>query len=410
MPSANNDCAASEFRAALRWLPGSDKFRLLAGIVLALFAGYALVFGVVTAQRLAEQPIGDFFALWSTARLAIEHPAAEVYDPAALKAFQLGLGMPETQSYPFPYPPSFLLALLPLGLLPQGMAHIVAIAGTLVLYLWATVGRSWRSPMALAGLLVPTTTITVVAGQAGFLGAALLIGGFRLARSRPVVAGILFGLASYKPQMGILVPVALAAAGLWRTIATAVATAAGLVLVTSFAFGPGIWPVWTSHIIDYSRQFAVESGEIAHLMPTVSAALAQFGAPTPLIEIAQFVSAIVAAWIVWLCFRHGPTRLAAAALFVATFLASPHAFVYDMPPVATAVLWVIAERHHAGEAFGTGEILVLLFVMVLPIALVAGPVELPLMPLSLAMLLGLIAHRCLRPPSLAAFGPARREG
>jgi hypothetical protein len=144
-------------------------------------------------------------------------------------------------------------------------------------------------------------------------------------------------------------------------------------------------------------------------MPTMSAALAQLGAPPPLTEIAQFSSAVAAAGIVWLCFRRGPTPLAAAALFVATFLASPHAFVYDMPPVATAVLWVIAERYHARDAFGTGEILVLLLTMVLPIALVAGPMDRPLMQLSLAMLLGLIAHRCLRRYSTVAFEPAWRE-
>src|SRR5689334_11396616 len=131
MPSVKNDRAASEFKAALRWPPRSGKSRLLAVIMLTFFAGYALVFGVVTAQRLAEQPIGDFFALWSTARLAIEHPAAEAYDPADLKSFQLRLGMPETQSYPFPYPPSFLLALVPLGLLPFGVAYVLAIGGTL---------------------------------------------------------------------------------------------------------------------------------------------------------------------------------------------------------------------------------------------------------------------------------------
>ena len=409
MPSVENDKTASEFSAALKWPPNSDKFRLLGGVLLALFALYAAVFGVLTVQRLAAGDIGDFFALWSTARLAIERPAAEVYDPAALKTAQLALGMPETQSYPFPYPPSFLLALLPLGLLPLGAAYLVFICGTLALYVWATVGGRWGSPMTLAALLAPTTTITAVAGQAGFLAAALLIGGFGLARTRPVVAGILFGLATYKPQMGILVPIALVAAGLWRTIIAAGATVAVLVAVTSIAFGPGLWWVWAGNIIEYSRQFAAESSAIAHLMPTVSAGLGQLGMSPLLIDIAQLAAAIVAAGVVWLCFRGGPTPLAAAALFVATFLASPHAFVYDMPPVTAAVLWTIAERQQAGEAFGPGEILVLLLAMVLPIALVAGPTHQPLMQLSLALLLALIAYRCLRRHSAVASGPPHRE-
>jgi hypothetical protein len=409
MPTVENDKTASGFSAVLRWLPDSDKFRLLAGVLLGLFALYALVFGVLTVQRQAGGDIGDFFALWSTARLAIERDPAEVYDPAALKAAQVALGMPETQSYPFPYPPSFLLALMPLGLLPLGAAYLVFIGGTLALYVWATAGSQWRSPMTLAAVLAPTTTITAIAGQAGFLVAALLIGGFRLARSRPVVAGVLFGLATYKPQMGVLVPVALVAAGLWRTIAAAAATVAVLAAATGIAFGPALWAVWAGNIVEYSRQFAAESGAIAHLMPTVSAGLAQLGAPPLLVDIAQLAAAIIAAVAVWLCFRGGPTPLAAAALFVATFLASPHAFVYDMPPVATAVLWTIAERQQAGEAFGTGEILVLLLAVVLPIALVAGPTHLPLMQLSLAMLLAMIAYRCLRRHPAVALGPARHE-
>lgn len=409
MPSVKNDRAVSEFSAALRWRPDSGKFRLLAGLVLALFAGYALIFGVVTAKRLAAGQIGDFFALWSTARLAIERSAIEVYDPAALKDFQLGLGMDAGQSYPFPYPPSFLLMLLPLGLLPLGVAYGVVIGGTLALYLWATAGSRWRSSMTLAAALAPTTTITAVAGQVGFLAAALLIGGFRLARSRPVTAGILFGLATYKPQIGVLVPVALLATGMWHTIFAAGATVAVLVVVTSLAFGRGTWSAWIENIIGYSQQFAVESGAIAYLMPTVSAGLAQLGAPTRLIEVGQFAAAVAAAGIVWLCFRRGPTPLAAAALFVATFLASPHAFVYDLPPVATAVLWTIAERQQAGGSFGTGEILVLLLAMVLPVTLVAGPTEVPLVQLSLGLLLAIIAYRCLRRRSTTVFRTARGE-
>jgi hypothetical protein len=137
--------------------------------------------------------------------------------------------------------------------------------------------------------------------------------------------------------------------------------------------------------------------------------MAQLGALPVLSEIAQAAAAVITATVVWLCFRRGPLPLAAAALFVATFLASPHAFVYDMPVVATAVLWTIAERQQAGDAFGTDEVLVLLLAMVSPITLVAGPPALPLTQLSLAMLLVLIAHRCLTRHSTVAFGSARRE-
>ena len=63
MPSVKNDHAASEFKAALRWPPGSGKSRHLAVIMLTFFAGYALVFGVVTAQRLADSVTCPLLAL-----------------------------------------------------------------------------------------------------------------------------------------------------------------------------------------------------------------------------------------------------------------------------------------------------------------------------------------------------------
>lgn len=380
----------------LSWQPGSEKFRLLSGILLVLFGAYAVTFLVITGFRMIAKPSGDFFALWSAARFVLENPAREVYDPAALKAAQLVLGMDPGTNYPFPYPPSFLLALAPLGLLPYVPAYLVAIGVTLGLYLWATVGARWRSPMTVAALVAPTTTITIVAGQAGFLAAALLIGGFRLAATRPVIAGILLGLATYKPQMGVLVPVALIAARLWRSVLAACATAIVLIVASSLSFGLTIWPAWVANIIQYSGQFAVESSLIAHLMPTVSAALARIGAAPAVAQMAQLAAAAVAAGVVWRCFRDGPSRLAAAALFVAAFLATPHAFVYDMPILATAVLWAIAERHSAGEAFGTGEILIIVLAMVAPITLVAGLTDFPLAVLSLILLLGMIVRRCER--------------
>jgi hypothetical protein len=66
-------------------------------------------------------------------------------------------------------------------------------------------GGRTSSPLVLAALLAPTTTINIVAGQSGFLLASLVIGGLRVMRIYPVLGGILLGLATYKPQFGILI-------------------------------------------------------------------------------------------------------------------------------------------------------------------------------------------------------------
>src|SRR5436190_181486 len=309
--------------------PEGEGAKLLVGVLLLLCGAYSLIYFAVTAHRAMSQPIGDFFGLWSAGKFLLDHPAAEIYDAATLKAAQLALGMDPGIDYPFPYPPSFMLVVAPLGLLPWPVAYLLLIGVTLPLFIWATAGRCWRSWIGLGALVAPATTITIIAGQAGLLAAALMAGGFRLAARRPILAGVLLGLLTYKPQMGVLVPVA---------------------------------------------------------------------------QLAQAVAAIAAVALVWDCFRRGATPLAGAALMTATFLATPHAFVYDMPIVTTAVLWTIIEGQRSGQPFGLGERLILMLAFTAPITLPPTGIRFPVAVLSLILLLGLISRRCRRLHPVPAGG------
>lgn len=388
----------------LKRRPEGEAEKVLAAALLILCTIYSLLYFGVTADRALSQPIGDFFGLWSAGHFLHDHPAAAIYDAPTLKSAQLALGMDPGIDYPFPYPPSFMLAMWPLGMLPLIAAYFVLIGISVVLFVWATAGRQWRSWFGYAALVAPATTITIIAGQAGLLAAALMAGAFRLAAMRPVIAGIVLGLLTYKPQFGILVPVALVAAGLWRTIAAAMFTLLGLVLLSGLIFGWSVWPAWATGIIAYSDQFAAESSGILHFMPTVFVALTRLGVAPAAAQLAQAASAIVAAGVVWDCFRRGATPLAGAALMTATFLATPHAFVYDMPIVATAVLWTVAEGVRSGPSFSLGERLVLILAFAAPITLPPAELQFPVAVVSLILLLALIARRCRRQHPTVARG------
>jgi hypothetical protein len=387
---------AGDLALALSWPPASDKFRLLAGIFMALFAAYGVSDLAVAVTRGWPDGFGDTFSLWSWGRFASDHPAAEIYDPARLHSAQLALGMDPGAAYPFGYPPSYLLVLWPLGQLPGAISCAVTILVGLPLYLWATVGANWRSPALFAALAAPTTAIGMVSVQTSFLAAALLAGGMRLAAAHPVAGGVLLGLLTYKPQLGLLVPVALVAARLWRTMISAAVTALLLVLLTSLLFGGAIWPTWVAALFAFSREFAAESSQIRHLMPTILVALLQLGVAPALAQLAQLAGTAAAAAIVWSLFRSGPQHLAGAGLLVAALLATPYGFLYDMQIVTTAAIWVVAERQSAGGALGTGEVLVIILALFSPIVLVAGTSNFPLATLALLLLLGVIVRRCRR--------------
>ena len=113
--------------------------------------------------------------------------------------------------------------------------------------------------LLLLALAFPAVLINVGHGQNGFLTAALL-GGALVIRSAANPAGILIGLLVYKPQFGLMIPLALVAGGHWRTFAAAAATVAALTLVTTLAFGPEVWPAFKAST-EFSRSVVLEQGQ-----------------------------------------------------------------------------------------------------------------------------------------------------
>ena len=372
-----------------RWSSEEPRSRLLTAVLVGIFGSYLGIYLLVTLHRGERYPFGDFFAIWSYARIAMTHSAASLYDSATLHTAQVALGMAPGHENPFPYPPSFLLILWPLGALSYLGAYLVWIITSLALYVWATSERNGPAISTLIALFAPTTTIMLVAGQSGFLAAALVIGGFRLIKTRPILAGVLFGLMTYKPQLGLLVPVALFAAGSWRCIAAAVATVAALVIVTSAAFGWSIWITWLAYLPVYSHQF--DAAALSNnLMPTITANLQMLGASLRTARLAQAVAALVVAIIVLRAFERGITPAATNALLAGTFLATPHAFVYDLPMLTGAIIGFIADRLRSNGGFNLGEIAILVLSLAFPALMMwVGP-HVPLSTPVELLLFGLI--------------------
>ena len=136
----------------------------------------------------------------------------------------LGPGYPGQN---WPNPPTALVVMAPFGLLAYFPALIAWFAiGLLAFYL---AGRrevsDWR---ILAVVLVsPAALFCVISGQSSFLTTAALLAIFASLDKRPVIAGVLIGLLTVKPQLGVLFPFALIASGRWRVFLWAAVTDAG---------------------------------------------------------------------------------------------------------------------------------------------------------------------------------------
>ncbi len=265
----------------------------------------------------------------------------------------MDLGSSPTYHLPYAYPPSFLLFIIPIGLLSYYAAFGVWIIGTLLFYFLVSTYKQASRDTVFLTMFAPATVITFAAGQTGFLSSAFIFGGFRLVTSYPILSGITFGLASVKPQLGLLIPIALVSAGQWRTVVAAGATTVVLVFVSSLVFGWAIWPLWLSKLVAHANWAAeVNSRSSA----TIIGNLTLLGMNLSVARIIQACVSILVAIVIILCFRRGVTMLGTAAVLVGTFLATPYAFVYDMPMVTNAALAVVNGERRAGRPLTMPEI------------------------------------------------------
>ena len=164
------------------------------------------------------------------------------------------------------------------------------------------VGGAWRAP---------ATGITLDFGPERVSVGALMIGGLRLAAAGRSLAGVLFGLLTFKPQLGVLIPVALVAAGLWRAIAAAACvTALARVVASGLVFGFDVWPAWVHQMADYASGYDV----VVDLMPTIYANVRETARAGPLgAVVVQLVRRLAVAVVVWRAFR-AASRTRAMAL------------------------------------------------------------------------------------------------
>ena len=312
----------------------------------------------------AGRPFGDdFINYWSGAYLAWHGRAAEMYNPAAFHAVEQSVVGASLDAYHYSYPPVLLLLTAPLAFIPYVPALFVWLAAG-----WFAFYRALSLAMPRALLLAfaaPAVFINAVGGQNGTWTAALFGGGLGLLERRPVLAGGSLGLLIYKPQLGLLIPVALLAGRHWRAFAAASVVAGALLAVSALLFGQD---VWIAHIRNFGllRQIILEDGTgVWHRFVSVFVAARRLGAPVEAAYLMQAITGLLACVAVALVWRRDtPAGLKNAVLLLGTCLATPYLQDYDLVIGALVVAWlwqysIVAEKSERLLQISAGLLLAL---------------------------------------------------
>jgi len=310
-------------------------------VTVFLVAMWYMVIGTMLQDNGVPALGVDFIVYWSAAKLALAGNALEAFNLESLLAIHQVEG---ATWLPWLYPPGYLILLMPLGALSFMAAYLVFNTVSSIAFLAATRPFAGRATGIWIGIaLAPTTLAAYMLGQTPLLWASGLLAALAALRNRrEVLAGIFIGLLTLKPQLGILIPVALVAAGSWRAILSATATTLALVLIGTLAFGAAYW---TEMFAIGGEHFERMRADIASRDQMISlySGLAYLGLPEPVAFAGQMLATLIAALGTFLAWRSQTLSfdLKAAMLFSAVLLSSPYMWHYEAALLAPTLLFLL---------------------------------------------------------------------
>jgi hypothetical protein len=338
----------------------------------ALFAGWLLSNGRLRSI--------DFCWIWVSGNLANSSNPALVYDPVAFTAAQnTFLGTNECHFFHFSYPPTVLFFTYLLGLLPYIAAFAAWVVVTIVLYLVAVYAIIPRPAAVIAALTPMAVPVNVLFGHNGFLTAGLIGLSLVFVERRPWLSGILFGLLTYKPQFGVLLPLALLASRNWRTLCWATASSVVLSAAAAAAFGYQGWPSFIDLLWHRNSTLSPDGVELE--LDSIYGLLYWAGISTWLswtVHLAVAVVVAIAVCAVWA--KPIPHSLKAAILCIGALTVTPYVLRYDLCILSIPVAFLVKDGLSRGFLAGERTVILICltaFLLWLAPMMPVGPVVYP---------------------------------
>jgi hypothetical protein len=326
-----------------RWLTRAAQWLVVAFLVLWGF-WFAQFLGLGDGNA----PNVDFIVYWTAAKLGAAGDAVLAYDPARFEAEQIEAVGDDADGFPWIYPPVALLLVLPLSLLPYGTAFgawLLAIGAVFLTALRRLANDKTSLWLAMA---FPATLFNLIIGQAGLLTAGLFAWAMLLLPARPVLAGALLGTLAFKPHFVPLILLALLAGRQVKALAATLGSGGALVAVSLVAFGAGPWREFLFHLTDSADMLYDGTFPVAK-MQSITALVLALGGSDLASQIVQVVASIsAAAFVFWLWRGDTAFEYKAAGLGLASLLATPYVYHYDLTVMGVAMLFLTSRARMTG--------------------------------------------------------------
>ena len=305
---------------------------LTPGAALALALLSVLNIGLAAAAT--SWQIGTDFRLpYAAAEIGWRYGWSHIYDLELQRTAILALGHSDV-SLPYENAPPWAFLVAPLTSLPYTVAYVVCVALMLACLVAAALlaapsDRLLRIIYVGAAFGSLEVALGPGFGQPAALVALAIVGCWRLLRAdRPVLAGLVLAVISVKPNIALLVPLALLLAGHARAFIYWAAASLVLAAISVVA-------LQASGVQDYLALLAISPRYLVGEPSWTLVAL--LGAPAGLpLEALLVAGAAAAAWL----YRHQGPEVPIAVGIVATLAVVPHLHAQDFVLLVVAI-WVL---------------------------------------------------------------------
>ena len=335
---------------------------LLPAVFLAIFTPLNLASLLSTPGRIDGHGLlkgHDFVQFYVLGTFALEGRGNDLHDADAMarEMQRLVPGSP-ADTFLVVHGPHVALFFAPFAALPYEWALAAWLTLIAAVYAWCA-RTMWRRLPGLRNhgaeavvLLAASPALhgLLVSGQTSAIALAMVTACWLAFRSgRPVAAGMALGLLTYKPTLAVVLVAAFIAAAEWRVLAAAAAAAAAQMLAAAMWFGREAVTAYLGVLASTPGREELEFVLVSHkhslrafftlLMPGHPAGTVLYLA----------VALLVVALTIRVWRRRAPFDVRFALALLATVLASPHLFIYDVIVLTPAflLLWNAARERYA---------------------------------------------------------------
>jgi hypothetical protein len=316
-----------------------NTIALVSMLLLAFFCSAMIdVLGVLIPTINSDYYVGDFTVFWAAA----QSEQALVYDPVYLTEIQKPI-TGDTGLRPFVYPPSFLIFIRFLGLFDHQQAF--ALWSILGVAIFIAANRSLLpSKKILLSLISPAIFVCLFTGQSTLIVGGLLISGLALINRNQILAGLFIALAAtLKPQMLIMVPLALMVAGHWKTLASAILAGAVIGLFCLTLQGYALWLDWIFALQDFLP--IIDEIGLPEKGFTPTTLVIWLGLSSPFDIVLKLIAGGLGIVAVAAVFRRTEAlHMRVIAIVAGGLLCSPYAMNYELSTMQPALLALLLKR------------------------------------------------------------------